>query len=1035
MVLNKKRMEKSELQLDSTNLFDTTTRKTERTGVAILMHWMREIIDRLQLDLGLPDVETSGADRKMPDLVIYESRRSQKVLCLIEAKPPYFDVFDEAELKEPARSKATRRKAKFFCVLNFTKLIWYDTARVNELRPEEEQIVDNYTLSELQDLNDLEQTRYAEPIKRRLEHFLQTLYAVHTGAEAEPKQAIDERLIFRLQEKIRVLSFYYRHFVEERAQTDKNFARKLRLWFAEQNWSFAALPDDFDKAARQTAYLLVNKILFYEVLQAKRPAELDPLELPKGLSKGGLLQSTLQGYFNQVLRIDYETIFTTDFVDDLAFPDAKEVVREIKELIVALAQYDFTKLGFEVIGRIFERLIPPKERHNLGQYFTPTDVVDLILKFCLRHETEQVLDPSCGAGTFLVRAYQHKKLMNQRLPHDELLSTLWGNDIAKFPAHLATINLAINDLSADINYPNIIQKDFFELQVGADGFDPVDWRKVRARTLGVTEREVVYPRQFDAIVGNPPYTRQEDITQIAPDVAAYKDKLINAALQFHNKKIADLSRRAGLHAYFFVHGMKFLKRNGRFGFIVANSWLDVEYGTGLQEFFLQNYKIIAIIESKVERWFEQADVNTCIVILERCEDATERNENLVSFASLKQPLRHFIPPAHDMWEKQIARLNAIEDLRRTILGHTDFYENDELRIYPKKQGELLREGFDTKTTTYTGSKWGKYIRAPKVFFSILRTNRTRMVQLQSVAEVRFGVKTGANEFFYLTPPEVKRLKIEEEFLRPVIFSLKEVKGYRLDRTKLSNRMIVCHKLKSELKHTHLLAHIKRGEQARYHERPTCASRGADLWYMLAADWPYAPLIFPAKIGERMPVFLNDEVYEDKKLYGITPFKPEDTILLAALLNSTLSRFFVEFTARQLTGSQAIADIDVTVVESLFIVDPEKISESQRTELIDAFERLAETSADSLFHEIAATPDDVALDKIKPERRAIDSIIMADILGMTEEEQLEVYRAVIDVIKSRLDKAQTFGARPAKKRTAVNIELLTRTVLERIRSEN
>jgi hypothetical protein len=521
----------------------------------------------------------------------------------------------------------------------------------------------------------------------------------------------------------------------------------------------------------------------------------------------------------------------------------------------------------------------------------------------------------------------------------------------------------------------VLQKDFFDLRAGEE-----------------------FPSDFDAIVGNPPYTRQEGITKIAPDVAVYKDKLINNALYFHGRKIADLSRRAGLHAYFFVHGTKFLRPNGRFGFIVANSWLDVEYGGGLQEFFLQNYKILAIIESKVERWFEQADVNTCVVILERCDDEHERNENFVRFTLLKQPLRQFMPAAH---------------LRRTILGHTDFYENDELRIYPKPQGELLREGYNAKTKTYTGSKWGKYIRAPKVFFSTLRKNRTLLAQLQSVAEVRFGVKTGANEFFYLSSQEADRLKIEEEFLRPVIFSLKEVKGYRLDRSKLSNRMIVCHKLKSELKHTHLLAHIKRGEQARYHERPTCASRGADSWYMLAANWPYAPLIFPAKIGERMPVFLNEDVYEDKKLYGITPFDPQDTKLLAALLNSTLSRFFVEFSARQLTGSQAIADIDVTVVESLPIIDPKKISETQRAELIAAFDRLAETKAESLFHEIAATPDEVSLDKIKPERRAIDSIIMADILELTEEEQLEVYRAVIDVIKSRLDKAQTFGARAPK----------------------
>jgi adenine-specific DNA methylase len=597
------------------------------------------------------------------------------------------------------------------------------------------------------------------------------------------------------------------------------------------------------------------------------------------------------------------------------------------------------------------------ERRRLGQFFTTDDLADLILTFCLRDATDKVLDPSCGDGVFLLRAYQQKRLLNHRLSHEALLSTICGVELAELPARVAADRLAADAPSQ--TSPNVLQTDFFELRAG-DGF----------------------PGDFDAIVGNPPYTRQEGITQIAPDVAVYKDRLINNALYLHGKKIAGLSRRSGLHAYFFVHGTKFLRLRGRFGFIVANSWLDVEYGRGLQEFFLQNYKIVAIIESKVERWFEQADVNTCIVILERCDDKQERNENLVSFASLKKPLSHFT-----------------ENLPRTILDCTDFHEDDELRIYRKKQGELSE----------TEWKWGKYIRAPKAYFSILEKNRDLLVQLRSVAEVRFGIKTGANEFFYLTPQDAERLKIEEEFLQPVIFSLKEVKGYRLDRSKLTNRIIVCHKRKAELENTYLLAHIKRGEQARYHERPTCASRGAGSWYMLASDWPYAPLIFPAKIGERMPVFLNNDVYEDKKLYGITPFKPADTKLLAALLNSTLSRFFVEFSARQLTGAQAIADIDVSVVESLSIINPERISASQRAHLMVAFDRLCQTKAESLFNEIAATPEDVSIENIKPERRAIDRIIMADILRLSDEEQLDVYRAVIDVIKSRLDKAANVTA--------------------------
>lgn len=145
------------------------THITERSAVAILMSWLREIIEKQNLDLGLPIVETAGKDNKFPDMEIYSSRRSEDCLCLFEAKRPNFDVFDhEEELKEPARQKATKRNAKYFVLLNFRKLVWFDTAKVNAMLPEEQQIIQTYTLSDLTTLDDLETTRNATRIKKNL---------------------------------------------------------------------------------------------------------------------------------------------------------------------------------------------------------------------------------------------------------------------------------------------------------------------------------------------------------------------------------------------------------------------------------------------------------------------------------------------------------------------------------------------------------------------------------------------------------------------------------------------------------------------------------------------------------------------------------------------------------------------------------------------------------------------------------------------------------------------------------------------------
>jgi adenine-specific DNA methylase len=1020
----------SETKATIPNPFEISTHKTERSGAAVVMHWMRDIIEQKNIDLGLPDVETGGKDNLFPDAIIYKSGRSKDVICVMEFKPPQWDPFNYDDPKEPARKKATARHAPYFVTSNFRDLILWNTERVNANRPEEEQIVARYHLSDIYDLDMLEDNRYKAPAKKELEKFLTELYQFSTGTKVEPLLAVDELLIYRLQEKIGKLAYYYKEIIYNEAHKEKGFAEKLSKWFNEQGWSFYVEDDNcYEQVSHQAAYLLANKIIFYNALRLKRPDKLSPLSIPEDLTHGGPLKGILQSYFNSVLEIDYETIYTTDFIDEIAFPDSKEVVEEIKSLVDVLKRYKLSELGFDVIGRIFERLIPEGERHKLGQYFTDPDIVDLILQFCVKSERDKVFDPSCGAGTFLVRAYQYKKLMNQMLTHEEILNTLLGNDIAKFPAHLSTINLAINDLSVEKNYPRIMQKDFFDLLASPDeGFRfPDDVRKVQLKTMSEEEFEIVHPRWFDAIVGNPPYTRQEEISEISGD-EAYKGSLIDKALRYGNNKMANISKRAGIYAYFFVHGTKFLKDGGRFGFIVSNAWLDVEYGAGLQEFFLENYKIIAIVESKVERWFKDADINTVIVILEKCKEKEERDNNVVRFVYLLKPLRNFIPPAQTIWEKQIARKQSIDNLIKTILAHSEFYENDDLRIFTKKQSELWEEGFDPEEQKYVGSKWGKYLRAPEIFFKILEKGKGKLVPLKTVAQVRFGIKTGANEFFYLTEEEIKRRKIEKEFLQPIIFSLKEVEGYVVNKESLKNKVIICNESKEALEGTNLLKYIEVGERKGFNNRPTCNNR--KYWYSLGEGWHYAPLIFPAKIGERMPVLLNHNVFEDKKLYGITPKKSSETLILASLLNSTLTRLFIEFTCRQLTGAQAIADVDVAVVEVLPIIDISKTPEDLKAKLIKRFMNLAKTESESIFKEIASSPEEVYLDKVKPDRRGLDKIVMGDILGLSDDEQLEVYRAVVDLVKSRIEKSKSVG-KSHKVKKGIDIDAMLELITNKI----
>ncbi|MEO0072945.1 MAG: N-6 DNA methylase, partial [candidate division WOR-3 bacterium] len=1001
--------------------YDSSTYKTERTCCARISEWINRIIEDNHLDFGPAEVETRSKDDRYPDIIIRASPRSNDIACVMEFKPPYFDPFDEEELKEPARKKATHRYAQYFVTSNFQELIWWNTANVNSAKQEHEQIVNRYTLSQIEDLNQIDEFRYSENIKKALAQFILKLYAVYYKKEPEPKQAIDEILIYLLQIKIYRLAKLYREIIENTTCKNPEFSKVLQQWFIEQGWSFAWQAQDFDKAARQAAYLLVNKVLFYNLLQAKRHLELAPLEIPEGLLKGAQLQKILQSFFDEVLKIDYETIYTTDFIDTIAFPDAKEVISEVKELVKILKRYDFSQIGYDVIGRIFERLIPQDERHNLGQYFTNADVVDLILRFCLHHEDDKVLDPACGAGTFLVRAYQHKKLMNMRLEHEKILETLWGVDIAKFPAHLATINLAINDLSVDKNYPNILQEDFFALKVGGEGFDPEKWRKARAKTLGLTEREVIYPRWFDAIVGNPPYTRQEEIPEIGVD----KEKLIRDALMMNGTKLAEISKRAGIHAYFFVHGTKFLREGGYFGFIVSNSWLDVEYGKGLQEFFLKNYKIITIIESKVERWFEDADINTCIIILQKCKDKKTRDENLVRFVYLKKPLRNFIPQAQDIWEKQVERLNAIDKLKKTILAHNEFYENEELRIFPKSQKELWDEGFDAEKNKYLGSKWGKYLRAPEIFFKILEKGKDKFVPLKEIAEVRRGYIPWPYDVFRLTKDEIIKYKIPTEYIKETLSGPSESSRIVIDEsTELPYYLLIVDEPLSKLKDDNLKKYLKMVSN-----KVDRAKSNPDGWFCLQKRQA-SPIIWPRTPYNRHVVFLNKKGVSVIDHIEIAPQRV-NAKLICGLLNSSIYILFREVYGRTGLGGGTLKN---EVIDLKMFPLPTIKKRTSEEQIIELFEQLAAREPLGVFEEFGAnSPNDVFLDKIKPDRRELDKIIMGDILGLTEEEQLEVYRAVVDLVKSRIEKAKSVTQK-RKTKEGIDLDMLVKTIMDKIGDE-
>jgi type I restriction-modification system DNA methylase subunit len=175
-------------------------------------------------------------------------------------------------------------------------------------------------------------------------------------------------------------------------------------------------------------------------------------------------------------------------------------------------------LGSDIVGFIYEELIPAVERHALGQFYTPPAIAELITKWAIRGPEDKVMDPGCGSGTFLVKAYgcllnlKRYKEPTERA-HKDILSQIYAFDINPFPLQLTALNLASRYIRAPSTEVNTIHSDFFKIAPMQKFATPYPVKT----PAGEMKREISIPK-FDAVVANPPYTRWTEIPKTTKDL-------------------------------------------------------------------------------------------------------------------------------------------------------------------------------------------------------------------------------------------------------------------------------------------------------------------------------------------------------------------------------------------------------------------------------------------------------------------------------------------------------------------------------------
>ncbi|MDR7468313.1 MAG: hypothetical protein QN176_13630 [Armatimonadota bacterium] len=346
------------------------------------------------------------------------------------------------------------------------------------------------------------------------------------------------------------------------------------------------------------------------------------------------------------------------------------------------------------------------------------------------------------------------------------------------------------------------------------------------------------------------------------------------------------------------------------------------------------------------------------------------------------------------------------------------------RTFPVSQGELWDQGLD-ESSTYQGTKWGIFLRAPEVFFSIIGRLGKRSVKLRDLAEIKRGFTTGANEFFYvrdvtdsLTPHELRSLRlsalrkrgirvietedgdryaIESKYLRPVLITTRGVDHLEVRREWITHQVFLATDPPDRLGR-YALRFVTDGETRPFGRGPRSGiparkptSTARDPWYALDPDNRGRFLWFMNLTNIHVVPRNTIGVYADARFYNIKPRRAEHERILFGLLNSTFTFLCAELWGRQFAGrGMDSIDIKVYEVQSLPTVRIDTIPPDVAKRIENEVEALTRRP-------ILTMPEELA----RRDRQALDDAVL-EAMGFTDaDERRRVREALYAAVSDRI----------------------------------
>lgn len=304
----------------------------------------------------------------------------------------------------------------------------------------------------------------------------------------------------------------------------------------------------------------IINILFCKILDETETARDDTVTFRAGVGEDPqAVRKRILDLFERVKTATFEDVF--DAHDTITL-DAESLCYVVGEL----QNYCIMEADRDAIGDAFEVFIGPALRGSEGQFFTPRNVVKMMVEILDPKPGEKIIDPACGSGGFLIGALEHvwKALREQAKKKG------W-TDKQLFKREVEVATDCFRGIDKDAFLAKVCKAYMALVGDGRGGVfcanslsRPEEWNPVMRNKIALS--------QFDVVLTNPPFGKK-----IVVKGAGVLSQFDLGHKWVRNKETRELEKSAEIHEdqppqiLFLERCLQFLKPGGRLGIVLPEA--------------------------------------------------------------------------------------------------------------------------------------------------------------------------------------------------------------------------------------------------------------------------------------------------------------------------------------------------------------------------------------------------------------------------------------------------------------------------------